>query len=115
LDEIRRNADQEARTQEAELRDRLEETERKIQELQQQKDGGVNSVILSSEQRAEREQFREEQVQTRKELRAVQHSLAKKIEDVGAVVKASNVFGLPALILLLGFLVTATRSGRKRS
>ncbi|MCH2102862.1 MAG: Gldg family protein [Planctomycetes bacterium] len=115
LDEIRRNADQQARDQEAALQAKLEETERKIQELQQQKDGGVSSVILSSEQRAEIEQFRSEQVETRKELRAVQHSLAKKIEDVGALVKAANVFGLPAVILLIGLITAASRGGRKRS
>ena len=72
-------------------------------------------MILSSEQRAEIEQFRSEQVETRKELRAVQHSLAKKIEDVGAVVKAANVFGLPAVILLIGLITAASRGGRKRS
>ena len=47
------DADQEARDQEAALQAKLESTEQKIQELQQQKEGGVNSVILSSEQRAE--------------------------------------------------------------
>jgi hypothetical protein len=75
----------------------------------------VNSVILSDEQRTEIEKFRAEQVETRKELRAVQHSLAEKIENVGAVVKATNVFGLPALILLLGLITAASRGGRKKS
>ena len=114
LDEIRRNADQEARAEEADLQAKLEVTEKKIHDLQQQKDGGVNSVILSTEQRAEIEQFRVEQVDTRKELRAVRHSLAEEIEGVGAIVKATNVFGVPALILLLGLISIATRSRRSR-
>ncbi|MCH2105132.1 MAG: Gldg family protein [Planctomycetes bacterium] len=115
LDEIRRKAAEETGRKEQDLTDKLAETERKIQDLQQQKGGGVNSVILSAEQRAEIDKFRDEQVETRKALRAVQHSLADKIEGVGTVVKATNVFGLPAVILLLGLLVTAARGGRKRS
>jgi len=115
LDEIRRKAADETGKKEQNLTEKLEETELKIQELQQQKGGGVNSVILSDEQRTEIEKFRAEQVETRKELRAVQHSLAEKIENVGAVVKATNVFGLPALILLLGLITAASRGGRKKS
>jgi ABC-type uncharacterized transport system involved in gliding motility auxiliary subunit len=114
LDEIRRSADQDARAQESALQAKLEATEQKIQELQQQKEGGVNSVILSTEQRAEIEQFRGEQVDTRKELRAVRHSLAEEIESVGAIVKAANVFGVPALILLLGFISIAARGRKSR-
>ena len=114
LDEIRRNADPTARDEEAALQAKLETTEQKIQELQQQKEGGVNSVILSSEQRAEIEKFRSEQVDTRKQLRAVRHSLAEKIEGVGFIVKATNVFGVPALILILGLISIASR-GRKKT
>jgi ABC-type uncharacterized transport system involved in gliding motility auxiliary subunit len=114
IDEIRRNADQEARDEEAALQADLEATELKIQELQQQKGGGVDSVILSPLQRAEIEKFREQRVDTRKQLRAVRHSLAEKIDAVGATVKVANVFGVPALILLLG-LISMTTRGRKKS
>ena len=69
---------------------------------------------VSKEQRAEIEQFRTEQVETRKQLRAVRHSLAEKIEGVGSMVKATNVFGVPALILVIGLFSIASR-GRKKS
>jgi len=114
IDEIRRNADQAARDEEAALQAELEATEQKIQELQQQKGSGVDSVILSPEQRDEIEKFRSQRVETRKQLRAVRHSLAEKIEGVGSTVKAANVFGVPAIILLLG-LITMTARGRKKS
>jgi len=114
LDEIRTLAAKESAAEEEELTKKLGETEQKIQDLQQQKGGGANSVILSSEQHAEIQKFRAEKVETRKELRAVQHSLAEKIKGVGSIVKASNVFGVPALILLLG-LLSITSRGRKRS
>ncbi|MEX2354075.1 MAG: Gldg family protein, partial [Gammaproteobacteria bacterium] len=78
VEEIRRDAEAQFRQRQQMLEARLEETEQKIAELQQQRTN--TDVFLSAEQQAEIEKFRQEQVDTRQELRAVQHELQKNIE-----------------------------------
>ncbi|HEY7840110.1 MAG TPA: Gldg family protein, partial [Gammaproteobacteria bacterium] len=81
VEDIRREAEQQFREQERALQAKLEETEQKIKALQTE--GGEGGLILTPEQAAEIEVFRQEQIKTRKELRAVQHELQKNIERLG--------------------------------
>jgi hypothetical protein len=67
--ELRRKADADFRTTEQSLQDRLNETERKLTELQSQRKDGENLMILSDEQHAEIEQFQQQKIEIRKELR----------------------------------------------
>ncbi len=111
VEQIRRDAEARFRTQEQALQSRLEETEQKIAQLQQE--GGEGALLLSQEQAAEIEKFRLEQIKTRKELRAVQHELQKNIERLGTQLKFINI-GLVPLIIALLALVAGLRRARQR-
>ncbi len=96
---LKRDAEQRFRDEERRLRARLDETQRKLNELQRQKQDN-NALILSDEQRRELDKFRAQQVQTRKELRNVQHELGKSIEQLGARLKFINIALIPILIVM---------------
>ncbi len=99
VEKMRREADARFRRTEEELQDRLRETERKLGELQTQKDES-NVLVLSPEQRAELEKFRQQKLATRKELRDVRHSLNKEIDELGAKLKFINIGLVPLLVIL---------------
>ena len=56
---------------------------------------------MSPEQRREIEKFRDTKVQTRKELRNVQHELTKNIERLGGILKFMNIVLIPLLIVVI--------------
>ena len=111
VEEIRRDAETQFREQEQELQTRLEETEQKIAQLQQE--GSEGALLLSQEQAAEIEEFRLEQVKTRKELRAVQHELQKNIERLGTLLKFINIGLIPLFIALLAMFAGIRHAHRK--
>ena len=110
--ELEQEADARFRDKEQELQAKLEATEQKLNELQQGKDD-ASAMILSPEQAAALENFREEQVATRKELREVRHGLAKDIESLGSVLKFVNILLVPLVIAIGGLGVFFFR-GKKR-
>jgi ABC-type uncharacterized transport system involved in gliding motility auxiliary subunit len=97
VEAIQREAEAQFRDKERALQAKLEETEKKLADLQQQKQGG-SKLLLSPEQRQEIERFREEQLKTRKELRAVQHDLKRNIERLGTGLKFINISLIPLVI-----------------
>jgi ABC-type uncharacterized transport system involved in gliding motility auxiliary subunit len=97
VEAIQREAEAQFRDKERVLQAKLEETEKKLADLQQQKQGG-SKLLLSPEQRQEIERFREEQLKTRKELRAVQHDLKRNIERLGTGLKFINISLIPLMI-----------------
>lgn len=97
VEAIQREAEAQFRDKERALQAKLEETEKKLADLQQQKQGG-SKLLLSPEQRQEIERFREEQLKTRKQLRAVQHDLKKNIERLGTGLKFINISLIPLVI-----------------
>ena len=111
VEQIRRDAEARFREREQELQARLEETEQKIAQLQQE--GGDSALLLTEEQAAEIEKFRLEQIRTRKELRAVQHELQKNIERLGTQLKFINIGLIPLIIALLAVAAGIQRSRRR--
>ena len=111
VEQIRRDAEARFRAREQELQDKLQETERKLSQLQQE--GGEGELLLSPEQAAEIEKFRLEQIKTRKELRAVQHELQKNIERLGAQLRFINIGLIPLAIALLAFGAGLRRARRR--
>ena len=111
VDEIRRNAEAEFRQQEQMLETKLEETELKIAELQQERTS--NDLLLSPEQEQEIENFRFEQLNTRKELRAVQFELQKNVEQLGTTLKFINIGLVPLLIAGIAIIIGFIRTSRK--
>ena len=99
VQELQSEAEKNYLNKEKALQARLQETERKINDLQSKKQGS-DALILSPEQQQEIEKFRDEQVKTRKELRAVQHELRASIESLGGVLKFINIGLLPLMVML---------------
>ena len=111
---LRKQAETEFRDQERSLQAKLKQTEAKLGKLQQQQ-AGKKGALLSEEQKKEIENFRQEQVRTRKQLRGVQHDLVKNIEGLGSILKFINIGLVPLLIGLLAILVALIRAtGRRR-
>ena len=113
VQELKQETEQQFRERERQLQAHLQETERKISEMQRQKEGG-NKLILSPEQRAAIEKFRAEQVQTRKDLRGVQHELTKNIESLGTTLKILNIGAIPVLVIVLAMLLALIRVRRMK-
>lgn len=99
VEAMKRDADARFRQSEEALQARLRETEQKLADLQSQRSEG-NVLTLSPEQRIELEQFRAQQLATRKELRDVRHSLNKEIEGLQTILKFVNIGLVPLLIVL---------------
>lgn len=109
---IQQEAEARFRQKEQALQQRLKETERKIQELQSGKEDRT-TIILSPEQEAALEGFRQELVATRKALRNVQHELQKNIERLENVVKFLNIGFMP-LVIAVGGVVFSAYTMRRR-
>ena len=109
---IQQEAEMQFRQKEQVLQQRLKETERKIQELQSRKEDQT-TVILSTEQEAALDGFRQELVATRKELRNVQHELQKNIESLENVVKFLNIGLMPLAIAVSGVVFSAYNMRRR--
>jgi ABC-type uncharacterized transport system involved in gliding motility auxiliary subunit len=112
VEAIQQEAEQRFREKEKELEARLEETEQKIRNLQNQKQDG-NELMLSVEQQQEIVRFRQEKVKIRKELRNVQHALQKDIERLETQMKFINIGLMPLLIGFWG--ITLSIWNRRRS
>ena len=102
------------RAEELELEAKLQETEAKLNDMQQAKDP-ASALLLSEEQEAEVAKFRKEQVDTKRKLRQVKRDLRAEIDSLGTRLKLLNIFALPALIAALLAAVHLFRSGRSGS
>jgi ABC-type uncharacterized transport system involved in gliding motility auxiliary subunit len=103
VEAIRRQAELEYREREQKLVATLQETEQKIRTLQQTQgeDAAESAMLLTPEQSAEIEKFQTLRIDTRKQLRAVQHELKKNIESLGAKLRFLNIAFLPLIIILI--------------
>lgn len=100
VDALRRSADERLRSTESELERRLDETEQRLVELQSRRED-QSSLILTPEQEAELERFRDERTRIRKELRDVRLDLDREIEALGKRLKLANILLLPGVLMLL--------------
>jgi len=105
---LQQDAEQQFRQKEQALQERLKATESKLQNMQSQKSEG-NTMIMSIEQQQAMTTFRQDLVQVRKELRAVQHELGKNIENVESWVKFINIGLVPILIGIVGVWMSSSR------
>ena len=103
VEAIRRQAELEYREREQKLVATLQETEQKIRTLQQTQGENTteSALLLTPEQSAEIEKFQTLRIDTRKQLRAVQHDLKKNIESLGTKLRFFNIAFLPLIIILI--------------
>ena len=102
-------------SKEQELVRKIEETNRKLQALESEKDAS-QKMIISPEQEAEIAKFRDQKQQVSRELKQVRKNLRADIESLGATLKGINIFLMPFLVSIVGilFAVYKHRKLRKR-
>jgi len=111
VEALRRDADARFRATEQQLQAELAETERRLGELQSARDD-TSSLLMSPEQQAELQRFRDEQLRIRRELRAVQRDLDSSIERLGVTLKVVNIVAVPLALTVLTLLVVLFRRRR---
>jgi ABC-type uncharacterized transport system involved in gliding motility auxiliary subunit len=112
VDEIRVAAEQSYRATEERLQMELEDTERKLTELQAAKGEGELTVI-SEEQQLEIQRFVDRKLEIRRELRQVQHDLQRDINRLGARLKLMNITLVPAIVMVVALVYGARRRKRQ--
>lgn len=114
VEALKRQADDRFRQKEQELQAQLADTERKLADLQSAR-SDRQSLMLTPEQQAELERFRDEKLRIRKELRQVRRQLDADIQSLGSTLKFVNIAAMPILVTLLALGLLAWRSRRRAS
>jgi ABC-type uncharacterized transport system involved in gliding motility auxiliary subunit len=112
VDELRVAAERAYRDTEERLQLELEETERRLSDLQAAKGEG-ELTIISKEQQAEIQRFMDRRLEIRRELRQVQHDLQRDIDKLGTQLKLVNIALVPALVLLVALAYDMRRRRRQ--
>ena len=104
--------------QEAEmLQQRLTDTRQRLHDLEQ---GGAvdgkrtGNIAVTPQQEAAIERFKRQLVETRTELREVQHNLRRDIDRLGSILAFANIALMPVLASLCALIVAALRRRRRR-
>ena len=100
VEALKRQADQRFRAKEEELQRELSDTESRLTQLQSGK-SSESMMIMSPEQQAEVEQFQQQKVRIRKDLRQVRRQLDADIEALGGKLKFINIVLVPLLLTLI--------------
>jgi ABC-type uncharacterized transport system involved in gliding motility auxiliary subunit len=114
VEEIQRKAEREYLAEEQALQEKLRETETRLNELQRARPN-QGELLLTPEQKAEIENFRAQRIETRKQLRAVQHNLRRDIERLGTTLKVINIGAVPAAITVLAVVLGVVRVARRKA
>ncbi len=97
VEALEREAAERFQDKEQQLQQRLQQTEARLAELQQSREG-EDRQTLNDEQQQELDDFRSEHLAIRKELRGVRHQLNQNIERLGGWVKLINIIGMPLIV-----------------
>jgi ABC-type uncharacterized transport system involved in gliding motility auxiliary subunit len=100
VEALRRNAEDRFRATEQQLEAELKSTEEKLTQLQSRRDD-QSSMILSPEQEAEVERFKQEQVRIRKSLRDVRLGLNEDIRALRNTLMVINIVVVPLLVAIV--------------
>ena len=111
---LKQRAEREFRAKEQELIAQLEETERRLVELEESNQGN-DTLILTDAQRDELVRFRQERVRIGKELREVRRQLRADIEALESRLKFANIGLVPILIGLSGLVAGLVRIRRRQT
>jgi ABC-type uncharacterized transport system involved in gliding motility auxiliary subunit len=96
------------------LEDGAQESQRKINELQQAKKDKDQRFILSKEQQDELAKLRKQEAETRKHLKQVQKDLRKEVVSLQTRVKWINILAVPIAVAASGVVLAGVKS-RKTS
>jgi len=109
VEELRREAEARYLEREKRLEQELQQTEKRLQELQSQM--GEGERIVTSEQQQAIERFRERTLEIREQLRQVQRNL---VEDIEALENSLAFINIALVPILLTVLALAVAWGRRR-
>jgi ABC-type uncharacterized transport system involved in gliding motility auxiliary subunit len=112
---LERRAQERWLSKEKELAKQAENTNRKLRELEQQKDASQR-LIISPEQEVEIAKFREQKRRINRELKQVRKNLRADIEALGTTLRNINVFLMPLFVSLggIGFAIYKQRRMKRR-
>ena len=83
------------------LEDSLQETQRKLNELQRNKEKGQR-FVMSPEQQKELENFRKQEAKVKVELKLLRRDLRQEVESMENRLKWANIAGMPFLVTIGG-------------
>jgi len=112
VDQIRVAAEKAFRAKEERLQQELDETERKLTDLQAAK-GESEITVISPEQQREIDRFMDRKFQIRRELRQVQHDLQQDINQLGTRLKLVNIGLIPAAVMVFALIYGYRRRKRQ--
>ncbi|HEX5765742.1 MAG TPA: hypothetical protein VFY27_09255, partial [Woeseiaceae bacterium] len=112
--DLRARAEAQFQETEQSLQQELEETERRLSELQSSRDDS-GDILMTEEQQAEIDRFIDRRAEIRQELRAVQRGLDRDIERLGTVLKIVNIGLVPLLLTIFVLFAVWRRSRRGRT
>ena len=95
------------------LEENLQETRKKLESLQKTRAPAGGGAILSAEQQAEVENFRQRAADTRKELKEVRRELRSETESLEFWTKVFNIGAMPLLVAIAGIAIAIVRRRRK--
>ncbi len=113
VEDLRRDAAERFLARRDELQRALEDTEKRLNELQERKKPGA-AAALTAEEESAIEKFRDEMVRIRRQLREVQHGLERDIETLAAWLKVINIGLVPMGVLVVAGLIALARKHRRR-
>lgn len=114
VEKIRARAEKQYLSEAQELQEQRRQTERRLQELQRARPES-GEVILTPEQQAELEKFREQLATTNAQLRQVRYKLREDVEELGMRLKIINTVAAPALVALGAIGLGLYRAARRRA
>jgi len=112
VEALKLSAETRFRDTEERLQAELEETERKLNEMQTLRQDG-ELTVLTPEQQDEIQRFVDRKMQIRSELRQVQHDLSRDIEALGMRLKFINIVLVPLLIVIAALAFRHVRRRRR--
>lgn len=99
VERLRLAAEAQYRATEERLQRELEETERKLAEMQSSRNDG-DLTVFSQAQQDEVQSFMDQRLKIRSDLRQVRHSLDREIDALGTRLKIINIVLIPVLVVL---------------
>lgn len=112
VDKLRAAAESRFRSKEQELQTQLDDTEKKLTELESKRND-KSSLILTPEQEKALQGFQDEKLRIRKELRAVKLGLDQDIKGLGMRLKLINIVFVPLAFALIAWAIAIWRRERR--
>lgn len=112
VEDLRRDAERKFREKEEALTAKLKSVEQELEKLQTTSAAAGGNVIVSDKEREAIEGFKNQMLETRRELRQVKLALSQSIDSLDGWLKFANIALVPLLIAIGGIAWTLWRSRR---